>query len=256
MIKKQKLNLLFTLGLAIFINACEKDDTEPTPIIPETSFETDQMYYEPGDTIRVVNTTKNAVRYQWTIDVNDQVTSSEEENPVIIAQIPEVNFRAYYDITLTAYSETGDSSSVTKEAGVGYRTLDYVKFQSIDHPSIQNMQTDSVTLYTFLGSFSDPDHHHLEDNRTFPAKKVKKQETVDVMYDHPYTGHLFYLTDEPWFLKLYAVNPSGGDDYLLMEKTFNPTEGGEWAEDHITGTLLLEWEEAQVEIGLRYSFLP
>jgi hypothetical protein len=76
------------------------------------------------------------------------------------------------------------------------------------------------------------------------------------MFDFPYTAYLFYLYDEPWFLKLYAVNPTGGDDYLLMEKTFNPTEGGEWAEDHITGTLLLDWEEAQAEIGLRYSFLP
>jgi hypothetical protein len=256
MITKQNLFLVLTLSLAILFNACEKDDAEPTPVIPETSFETDQMYYEPGDTIQVVNTSTKAERYQWTIDVNDQVTSSEEENPVIIAQIPEGNYRAFYDITLTAYSETGDSSSVTKEAGVGYRTLDYVKFQSIDHPSIQNMQTDSVILYTFLGAESNPDYHNIGDNRTFPAQKVKKQETVDVMYDLPYTGNLFYLTDEPWFLKLYAVNPSGGDDYLLMEKTFNPTEGGEWAEDHITGTLLLEWEEAQVEIGLRYSFLP
>lgn len=48
---------------------------------------------------------------------------------------------------------------------------------------------------------------------------------------------------------------NGTNDLCLIDKTFDPTEGGQWAEDFQTGSLVLEDEAAEVEIGFKFSNL-
>jgi hypothetical protein len=253
MIYKQKFTLLLILGLAVLFNACEKnDDNEQLVIVPEVGFETGDIYFEDGDTVRFTNTSTDAENYRWKFETGNRVVFSEEDNPVLIMDIPVDQMRETYQVTLTGYSSTGDSASFSQDIYAGYRSLDYVNYQNIDHPAISDAQTDSVTFYCLMGPVSDPESYDMGNNRSFSAETVLRSEPQEVIFEVPNLGFLYYMFDELWFINLYMVNPEG-DDYLIVDKTFNPTQGGEWSDDYNSGLLKLTFDEAQVEMGLRYT---
>ncbi|NAS12000.1 spondin domain-containing protein [Poritiphilus flavus] len=132
--------VVFGLGL-ILMAACNTDnDSSDTPAdqFPVASFTVQSTTVTTGTQVTFTNTSQNSTAYTWVFS-GGSPSQSNEENPTVT-----YNSAGVFDVTLTAFNNVGDNSSVIEE-----------DFITVEEEAIETMATYNVT---FVGNWNATNH--------------------------------------------------------------------------------------------------
>ena len=189
-----------------------------------SGFYTIDSAYEYGKAVEFINTSINAVRYEW--DFGNGKTSANE-NPSIV-----YDKAGNYKVTLTAYNEDDMVNSYTVDILVGKRYLVGFGIYSISFLDPNNQAWDI--------DGSGPDLIFALQ----PSQETTHQETI-VKYDVKQSELPFYtfpknanleLTDVKWTFDLYDLDSDLNGHEFMSRWEFNPKEKGVYNIIQMTGT--------------------
>ena len=189
-----------------------------------SSFYTADSSYEYGKAIEFINSSVNAVRYEW--DFGNGKTSANE-NPSIV-----YDKAGSYKVTLAAYNEDNVVSNYSANIFVGKRYIVGFNINAISfldgNGHAWDTSGEGPDLVFLLNSAENSNYKYTE-----VANNVKQS---DLSFGLPMLDKNVELTDAEWEFYLYDYDDDLNGSEFMASWKFNPKESGVNGVINMTGS--------------------
>jgi hypothetical protein len=164
---KTRLLLLVLVVFLIAIGSCS-DEAQPQVLKPIASFEVEKEFYELDESVRFINTSRNAVAYHWQFCIHG---TSTEQNPVYTPPVPpdRPGYRMF--TILTAMGQDASSSEMNKHITASHRLLNKIIIDNISEQTAELIpfeEGSTTELMVLVGPAAEP-YEWENEYQTLPA---------------------------------------------------------------------------------------
>jgi hypothetical protein len=214
------------------------------------SFRLEKEFYDDGEIISVVNTTKNAFSFYW--EIGDEVNYTDKD-PVFSTNLKE-DLTKTISIALHVYGGDGEFDSCNKTIKVSKRIfVDFAITQmSKDLRSTIVVDEKEMTyLVAFIGPVSNVDGWSPQ-NHALPLRSFSKN--IQLPYDFNLgQWQAIAMNNEEWYLRLSTQVNGQRVPQFLKEFRFNPTKEKSILVDKRINKFVLADDQMEVEILFEYT---
>ena len=238
------------LLIAAVTSGCKKEEIMSPLSETKAKFQIQKEVYDDGETIELVNTSKNAQSFVWIIGDDELITDS---NPVLEYNLNGETSKTI-PVALEVYGKNGEFNRFESEIKIGSRIFKGFAIHSITNElrgKIAAEDKKRTTLVTCLGPVNEvdgwsPPHHFL------PEVDFSKYVKLPFKFESEKTPKIGMNNDE-WYLRLSTRLDGQRTPIYLKEFRFNPARAIISNKSKSPLSFILSDEEMTIEVFFSYE---